>query len=103
MSYNKSSKAKTYRRYFDEHDRRKNSFFKENKRNDAGFACKCAGSIAADSFEDGAERCIVMAGKSAGITVRTENGRQEIGDYDIVPEGRFFFGDRFLEYLKETL
>lgn len=54
-------------------------------------------------FEDGAERCIVMVGKSVRITARSENGRREIANSDIVPEGRFFFGAGFLEFLKESL
>ena len=53
-------------------------------------------------YENGSEPCIVMVPDSVKITVRSRNGRTEIGNGDTTPEGVFFFGKSFLKTLKEN-
>lgn len=55
-------------------------------------------------FDKDAAPCIVMIPDSVKVTVRNRNeqrDRQEIGSRESVPEGTFFFGENFLEFLEE--
>lgn len=48
--------------------------------------------------------CIVMVPHSVKVTLREHNERKartEIGSRDQAPEGEFFFGENFLQFLKE--
>lgn len=56
-------------------------------------------------FEDGAFNCIVMVPESVKVTLRSRNEKKErleIGSRDTVPEGEFFFGDKFIEFIKQN-
>lgn len=55
-------------------------------------------------FENGALPCIVMVPESAKVTVRNQTPymRTEICSGDKAPEGKFFFGEKFLNMLEET-
>lgn len=55
-------------------------------------------------FDKNATPCIVMVPNSVKVTVRKrseQRDRQEIGSRDSVPEGCFFFGEKFLETLEK--
>ena len=55
-------------------------------------------------FPEGTHPCIVMAPHSVKVTLREHNERkqrQEIGSHDQAPEGEFFFGENFLQFLKD--
>lgn len=55
-------------------------------------------------FEMGAMPCIVMVPDSVKVTVRSQTvqaKRIEIGNCDMAPEGKFFYGERFLDILKK--
>ena len=55
-------------------------------------------------FSQKARRLIVMVPESTKVTVRSRERsmRAEIGSGDETPEGKFFFGEKFLNMLKET-
>ncbi len=54
------------------------------------------------AFEEGTKHFIVMTPISNVVTVRENNyGRVQIGNGDIVPEGKFYFARAFLKMLKE--
>ncbi len=55
-------------------------------------------------FSQEARRLIVMVPESTKVTVRSRERsvRAEIGSGDETPEGKFFFGEKFLNMLKET-
>lgn len=57
------------------------------------------------NFDAGAKKCIVMIPESVKVTIRNRSekrDRQEIGNRDIIPEGEFFSGKRFLDMLKNN-
>ena len=55
-------------------------------------------------FPEETHPCIVMVPHSVKVTLREHNERKqrkEIGSHDKAPEGEFFFGENFLQFLKD--
>ncbi len=52
-------------------------------------------------FEKGTIPCIVMIPHSVKVTMQCQTHRIEIGNGDKIPEGEFFFAEKFLNMLKQ--